>query len=100
MYREESSGVNEQENMTNVGENDKDDEMEANSREDHELEILAEAIGTATEAEQGVASAEIVGGAAVSVSKSATSMVREVSVNDPCEGQSSRVVKNFWKVLE
>ena len=35
--------------MADVGKDDEDDETMAHSREDHELEILAEAIGIATE---------------------------------------------------
>ena len=52
LYREESPGVNEQEHVDDIGEDDEDKETEANTREDHELEILAEAISIATEAEQ------------------------------------------------
>ena len=72
--------------------------MEANSREDQELDMLAEAIGVTMEAEQG--SADFEGGAVVSASKSPTSIVSEVNVDDPCEGRSCRAGKNFWKVLE
>ena len=49
---------------------------------------------------KGVVSAEVEGGATVSVSESATNTVSEVSVDGPCEGQSGRVTKNFRKVLE
>ena len=46
-----------------------------------------------------MASADVEDGAAVSMSKF-TSKVSKGSVDDPCEGQSGRVTKNFWKVLE
>ena len=58
---------------------------------------MAEAIEIATEVKSGVASVESEDYVTTSASETASG---KESVNDPYEGESSGVIKKFWKVLE
>ena len=67
------------------------------SSEDQQLEILAEAIGTATKVKSGVAAAENEDYVANSASEAATG---KESVDNPYEGENIRVAMKFRNVLE
>ena len=97
LYREEIPGPYEQEEVADAEGDDEGSGTGEKSSEDQQLEILAEAIEIATEAKSGVASVESEDCVANSVSEASPG---KESVDDPYEGESSGVAKNFRKVLE